>query len=377
MKIRTFALAVSSVALLLMPTVLTRSGPNIAHARTVGAAYSCANPLKAAWIYIGNTSDAGWTKAHDLGRLQVQMKFGCKVKTTFKENIPEGPGVTQTIEDLIHDGNKIIFGTSFGYQPFFVQESIKHPDVYFEMATGSTVRKNLAEYFGAVEDGFYLGCVAGAYATKNGHLGFVAPFAIPEIIREINACQIALHSVRPNGHVQVIWTNTWFDPTKERQASQSLVASGNDVLVQSEDSPSTGEVAESRHVKWVGYQLDESKFGPHAWLTAGLINWGPYYIKKVGGVLNGTWKTGFYYGSYRDGFMKLAAFGSSVPMVARNAVLAKLRALKSGSFNEFAGPLYDQHGKLRVKSGQHATLQDRLTMDWFVRGVIGNPKGSG
>jgi basic membrane protein A len=376
MRSRFPVLALATVALLL-PSLVPRAGTSAAHASAARATYSCKNPLKAAWIYVGNTSDAGWTKAHDNGRLAVVHKFGCKVKTTYKENIPEGPGVAQTIEDLVHDGNKIIFATSFGYQPAVIQEAKKHPNVYFEMSTGSTVLKNMAEYFGAVEDGFYLGCLAGAYASKNGHLGFVAPFAIPEIIREINACEIAIKQVKKNGKLQVIWTNTWFDPAKERQAAQSLVASGNDVLVQSEDSPATGEVAQSRHVKWVGYQLDESKFGPQAWLTGGLINWGPYYVKKVGEVLQGKWKTNFYYGSYRDGFMTLAKYGPGVTAKARSAVSAKLNALKSGKYNEFAGPLRDQHGKLRVAKGKKATLKDRLTMNWFVQGVVGNPNGSG
>ncbi len=93
--------------------------------------------FKAAWIYVGPHNDGGWSQAHDKGRLYVQSKLGSSVETTFKEHVPEGPQVAQVIESLIRDGNKIIFATSFGFQPAMVAEAKKHPDVKFEMATGT------------------------------------------------------------------------------------------------------------------------------------------------------------------------------------------------------------------------------------------------
>src|SRR3954451_5227973 len=72
--------------------------------------------FKAAWIYVGPHDDHGWSQAHDEGRLYVQQQMGDKVVTTYKENVPEGPQVAQVIEDLVKDGNKIIFATSFGFQ---------------------------------------------------------------------------------------------------------------------------------------------------------------------------------------------------------------------------------------------------------------------
>src|SRR5262249_30079997 len=75
-----------------------------------------AAPFKAAWIYVGPHNDAGWSQAHDEGRLYVQKMLGSKVQTTFKENVPEGPQTCQVIDSLVRDGNKIIFLTSFGFQ---------------------------------------------------------------------------------------------------------------------------------------------------------------------------------------------------------------------------------------------------------------------
>src|SRR5438445_2109033 len=100
------------------------------------------NPFVAAWIYVGSPSDAGWTQQHDLGRQAVQNAFGNKVKTIFKENVPEGPQVTSVINQLVNQGAKIIFSTSFGFQNAIVQGAKKYPNVKFEQATGTALAPN-------------------------------------------------------------------------------------------------------------------------------------------------------------------------------------------------------------------------------------------
>src|SRR4029077_10453836 len=168
---------------------------------------------------------------------------------------------------------------------------------------------------------------------------------------------------------------SWFDPAKESKADQRLVSAGADVLAQNVDSPATGQFAQSKKVPWVGYDSDARKFAPTSWLTAAIYNWGPYYLSRVKAAMNGTWKTGFYYGTLKDGFVKLAPFGPAVSTKTRALIASKLKALKDGSFYEFTGPLYDQTGKLRVPKGKHLTVTDLYSMSWLVRGVIGSPKG--
>ena len=332
-------------------------------------------PFKAAWIYVGPHKDGGWSQAHDDGRLFVQKSLGAKVKTTFKENVPEGPQVAQVIESLIRDGNKIIFATSFGFQGAMVAAAKKHPDIKFEMATGTTVLKNMAEYFGAGEDSIYLSGMAAGAATKKGVIGYIVPFAIPEVIRHANAFALGAQAMNPNVKVRLIWTNSWFDPAKERKAAESLVSAGSDVLGQNVDSPSAGQYAESKKIPWVGYDSDASKFAPTMWLTAAVYDWGPYYLRKTRAAMNGTWKTGFYYGSIKDGFTDIAPFGKLVSAKTRAAIKAKRAALIKGTFYEFTGPLYDQKGKLRVPKGKRLTVKDLYVMNWLVKGVIGSAKG--
>jgi basic membrane protein A and related proteins len=341
---------------------------------TTGSAKQQAT-FKAAWIYVGPHNDGGWSQAHDQGRLSVNKALGSKVQTTFKENVPEGPQVSQVIDSLVRDGNKIIFATSFGFQGAMKAAAAKYPDVKFEMATGTYTSKNMAEYFGAGEDAIYLSGMAAGAATKNGTIGYIVPFAIPEVIRHANAFALGAQAIRPNVKVKLIWTNSWFDLAKEKKAAESLVSAGADVLGQNVDSPSAGQYAQSKGVPWVGYDSNAKKFAPTSWLTAAVYNWGPYYTKRVNAAMNGTWKTGFYYGTIKDGMIDIAPYGPKVSAATKSKIAAKKAAIKAGSFYEFAGPLYDQKGKLRVPKGKRMTVKDLYAMDWLVRGVVGSAKG--
>jgi basic membrane protein A and related proteins len=365
---RRFVLALPFV---LAGALILALGVSTGSART----HQQAATIKAAWIYVGPHNDGGWSQAHDKGRLYVQKQLGSKVKTTFKEKVPEGPQVEQVINSLVRDGNKIIFATSFGFQPAMVKAAKKYPDVKFEMATGTAQSKNLAEYFGAGEDAIYLSGMAAGAASKKGVIGYVVPFAIPEVIRHANAFALGAQATHPGAKVRLIWTKSWFDPGKEKKAAQNLVAAGSDVLGQNVDSPAAGQFAESKGVPWVGYDSDARKFAPKQWLTAAIYNWGPYYLRKTKGVIDGTWKTNFYYGTIKDGMIGLAPYGPKVTAKTKAAIAKKKAAMVDGSFYEFEGPLYDQAGKLRVPKGKRLTVKDLYAMTWLVKGVIGSAKG--
>ena len=332
-------------------------------------------PIKAAWIYVGPHNDGGWSQAHDKGRLYVQKKLGAKVITTYKENVPEGPQAAQVIDSLVRDGNKIIFATSFGYMDAMAAAAKKYPNVYFEHATGFKSAKNFANYFGAAEDAIYLSGMAAGAATKNGVVGYIVPFPIPEIIRHLNGFALGVQATRPGAKIKIVWTKSWFDPAKEKKAAESLVAAGVDVIGQNVDSPSAGQYAQSKGIPWVGHGSYALKFAPTSWLTAGLYDWGLYYLKRVNAAANGTWKTGSYWGSMADGFTFLAPYGPKVSAKTKALIASRRAAIISGKFYEFQGPLYDQSGKLRVPKGKRMTLPEILSVNWLVKGVIGSPKG--
>jgi basic membrane protein A len=356
------ALAVAAVAALAVAT-------------TAPAGSDATGPIKAAWIYVGPHNDGGWSQAHDRGRLAVEKALGKNVVTTYKEKVPEGPQASQVIDSLVRDGNKIIFATSFGYMDAMEKAAKKYPEVYFEHATGYKTGRNFANYFGAGEDAIYLSGIAAGAATKSGTVGYIVPFPIPEIIRHANAFALGVQLVRPDAKIRLVWTKSWLDHAKERKAAESLVAAGADVIGQNVDGTAAGQYVQSKGSPWVGYNSDSRKFAPTSWLVAAVYDWGIYYTKRVKAALNGTWKTGSYWGSMADGFTLLSSYGPKVSAKTK-ALIAKKRAqIIKGTFYEFQGPLYDQQGKLRVPKGKKMSLQDILTVDWLVKGIEGSPKG--
>ena len=342
------------------------------------SARSTAAPFKAAWIYVGPHNDGGWSQAHEDGRLFVQKTLGSKVQTTYKENIAVGSQFNQTVASLVAQGYKIIFATSYGYITPAIAK--KYPNVLFEQATGTYLAKNVAEYFGAAEDTVFLSGMAAGAASKKGNIGYVVAYPIPEVIRHANAFALGAQLTHPGATVRLVWTNSWYNPAAEKKAAQSLVAAGADVLGQNVDSPAAGQYAESVGVPWVGYDSDSSSFAPKSWLTASVYNWGPYYVKRVQQAIAGTWKSAFYYGSIKDGFTKLAAYGPNVKSAAKAKIASYEKKIENGSFYEFTGPLYDQTGKLRVAKGVKMQVLTGGTnslygMNWLVKGVIGSAKG--
>ena len=349
----------------------------LAVSATAGSAKS-SSAYKVAWIYVGPHNDGGWSQAHDAGRLYVQKMLGSKVQTTYKENIAVGAQLQQTVASLVNQGYKMIFGTSYGY--FDKALAAKYPSVLFEQATGTDVAKNLSEYFGAAEDTVFLSGMAAGAASKTGDIGYVVAYPIPEVIRHANAFALGAQLMHPGAKVHLVWTNSWFDPAKEKKAAQSLHAAGADVLGQNVDSPATGQFAESAAIPWVGYDSNAEKFAPKSWVTAAVYNWGAYYLKRVKEAMAGTWKSGFYYGTIKDGFTGLAPYGPDVSAATKAKIAAKMKAIEDGSFYEFTGPLYDQTGKLRVKKGVRMQVLSGGTnslygMNWLVKGVIGSPTG--
>ncbi|HWJ63182.1 MAG TPA: BMP family ABC transporter substrate-binding protein, partial [Acidimicrobiales bacterium] len=230
--------------------------------------------------------------------------------------------------------------------------------------------------YGASEDTIYLtGIAAGAAIPDGGQIGFVAPFPIPEVIRHINAFELGVQSVNPDATTKVVWTNTWFDPEDERKAADSLIADGVDAIASGQDSPASGEAALAKGLPFVGYDSDQSENLADVWLTASLYDWGPYYKQRIEAVADGSWKTGEYYGGIDDGFVHLAPFGELVSEETQATIEEKQAAIADGSFEVFTGPIEDQDGEVKIPEGETATLPELLAMDWFVKGVEGNPAG--
>ena len=330
-------------------------------------------PLKAAWIYVGPTNDGGWTQQHDVSRQAVQDHFGGAVETTYKENVPEGPQVLQTIEDLIADGNTVIFGTSFGFQDAFVEAAEAHPDVCFEFATGYKGSDNLSQFYGAAEDTDFLTGMAAGAASATGKLGMLASFPIGEVLRGVNAWTMGARMMNPDATVNVVWVNSWFDPPNERKAAEALIAEGVDVLGQKGiDSPATGDAAKAAGIPWAGYNADQSANYGDVWLTATAYDWSIYQIPRLQAILDGAWVAGNYYGNLSDGFVTLASFGDLVSEETRAAIATELEKLKATPGSQFTGPINDNKGNEVLAAGVSHTFEELMSMAYLIEGVIGD-----
>jgi len=330
-----------------------------------------AEPLKAAWIYVGPVGDAGWSFAHDLGRKAVEAKFGDSVKTTIVEKVPEGADAERVIRDLAQQGNKIIFATSFGYMDAMLKVAGEFPDVTFEHATGYKTAPNMRIYDASFYQDTYMAGVIAGKMTKTNTLGFVGSFPIPEVLRNINAFTLGAQSVNPKIKTKVVWVSTWFDPPKESEAAQSLINQGADVLLQNTDSTAVLQTAEKNGKYAFGWDSDMSTFGPKAHLASAIANWGPYYIKAIEELKAGTWKTERTVWGVKEGLNDLIKINDVVPEESKKKVETIKAGLKDGSFEVFTGPVVDNTGKERLPKDQKADQAWKDKIDFYVKGVEG------
>jgi basic membrane protein A and related proteins len=329
--------------------------------------------VKVGFIYVGPIGDGGYTQAHNDGRLYLQKTLG--VKTVYIENVAEDTvAVGKAVDNMVAQGVNVIFGTSFGFMDGMVKAAKKYPNVVFMHCSGYKTSANLGVYFGRMEQPRYLSGIAAGLKTQTNVIGYVAAFPIPECIREINAFTLGAQSVNPKVTVRVTWTHTWYDPAKEKEAAKALLDQNADVIAQHQDTAGPMQAAEERGKFAIGFDLDARAKAPKAYITAPVWDWGPYYVKAVKSVMDGTWKTGNYWGGMQDGIVKLAPLTANAKPGTAEAIAKAQKFILSAPNMEFSGPIYDQTGKLRVAKGKTLSDADQLSMAWFVKGVIGEPK---
>lgn len=322
------------------------------------------------FIYVGPIGDGGWTYAHDQGRLFLEEELG--VKTLYKESVAETQEVENEIRNMIDQGATAIFATSFGYMDYVKALSSEYPDVKFFHCSGYESTDNMANYFGRIYEARYLSGIVAGLKTETNKIGYVAAFPIPEVIRGINAFTLGAQSINPDVEVEVVWTNTWYDPAKEKEAAVALLDGGADIIAQHQDTAGPQQAAEEKGAYSIGYNTDMKEMAPKAYMTAPIWNWGPYYVEQVTNVMNDTFKSHSYWEGMNDDIVRLADLTDLAPADAKENVETAKKAILDGSSHVFAGPLKNQAGEIMVADGETMSDGDMLQMMWFVEGVIGN-----
>ncbi len=337
---------------------------------------NAADDVKIGFVYVGPTGDAGWTYSHDEARKYVEKELGDKVNTSYVESVAEGADAERVIRQLAAKGHDLIFTTSFGYMNPTLKVAKRFKKTKFEHATGYKQSKNVGTYMARAYQGRYLtGLVAGKM-TKTNTIGYVASFPIPEVIRGINAFTKGVREANPKANVKVVWVSSWYDPAKEREAAETLLLQGADILTQHTDSAAVIQTAEAKGKFAIGYHSDMSAFGANAHLTATVHNWGPIYLAKAKAVLNDSWQSEDLWYGIQEGVTDIAPLNKVVPADVKQLVETKKAAIKAGKLRVFDGPVKDQSGKQRVAEGATLTDDQLKGFDWYVEGVEGKmPKG--
>ncbi|HSX93195.1 MAG TPA: BMP family ABC transporter substrate-binding protein [Hydrogenophaga sp.] len=335
------------------------------------AAPAAPEPLKIAFAYVGPVGDGGWTFAHDNGRKALEAEFGNKVVTSFVESVPESADAERVIRDMASNGNKLIFGTTFGYMEPMLKVAADFKDVKFEHATGYKTAENLRTYDSRTYEGAYMAGVIAGSMTKTNTLGVVASIPIPEVIRNINSFTLGAQSVNPKVKTKVVWVNGWFDPPKETEAATSLLNGGADVLFQNTDSSAVLQTAEKAGKRAFGWDSDMTAYGPKAHLGSAVINWGPYYIKATKDALEGTWSTGGVWWGHKEGAIDMVSIADDVPAEIKTKIDTIKAGLKDGSFHPWTGPIVDQAGKEVLAKDQKADDAFLGGIKFYVKGVEG------
>ena len=328
-------------------------------------------PLKVGFVYVSPIGDAGWTYQHELGRQAMEESLGDKVESKYIESVPEGSESERVIRQFAADDYGLVFTTSFGYMNPTLKVAKRYPDVKFEHVSGYKRAKNVGTVFARLYEGRYLSGIVAGEMTESNTLGYVAAFPIPEVLRGINAFTLGARSVNPDAQVKVIWTNSWFDPGREREAADALLAQGADVLTHHTDSTAIVQAAQEKGAKAIAYHSDMSKYGQDAQLAAVTHHWGRFYTEIAQQVIDGTWESKDIWAGMDQDMVELSALNDSLPDEVKQMVNEKADAIKSGELHPFQGPVVDQSGETKVAEGETMSDQDMLTMEYYVEGVQG------
>ena len=335
-------------------------------------------PTKVGFIYVGPIGDGGWTYQHDQGRLAVEAEFGDQVETIYQESVPEGPDAERAITQMALSGADIIFTTSFGYMEATNNVAANFPDVKFEHATGfMRNHPNVSTYDARFYEGrAVIGHIAGRMTNTN-KIGYIASFPIPEVIQGINSSFLHAQKVNPDVEMVVIWVYTWFDPAKEADAAKAMIEQGVDVIMQHTDSTAPQAAAAEANANGAeiytfGQASDMIAFAPTPRIASIIDDWSPYYIKRVGQVIDGTWEQGHSWGGMPEGEVVIGEITEAVPADVKAEAEAMIAAITDGSYHPFTGPINKQDGSVFLAEGEVATDEQLVTMNFYLEGMLGD-----
>jgi len=336
--------------------------------------------LKVAFVYARTIKDSGWTYAHELGRVHLQDVLGEFVTTDYIEGVPENDSAYDIIKVLAEEGNDIIFTTSPIYLNATLKCALEFPQVKFFNCSEANRYQHVTSYYGRTyEPRFLTGIIAGSM-TKNNIVGYVANNPTPETISAINAFALGAKMVNPYLKVKVAWTGEWNNRARYSAEGNKLIKMGADIICNRSIDVSH-PVSLDYGVYSMLCTIDMEKGIPDKYLATPIWQWGVYYEKIVGNILNDTFKTitdmfnnnnsklmNFWWG-IDAGVVDIFYSKELVPQDTQKLVNLMKRMITNNTFHPFTGPIYDQAKTLRIDTDEIATNEQILNMDWLIDAV--------
>jgi basic membrane protein A len=356
---------------------ILKGGAALGFASVLGGKMALAQGLekvKAGFVYVGPIGDGGWTFQHHQGALAVQEAYGDKVEIVWQENVPEGADAERVLTQMALSGCNIIFTTSFGFMDPTNAVAAKFPDIKFEHATGyKRDHANVSTYNARFYEGRAVqGHIAGKM-TKSNKIGYIASFPIPEVIMGINAYYLHAKKANPAVELSIVWAFTWFDPAKEADAAKALIDQGVDVIASHTDS--TAPLAEAAKTNGAvigfGQASDMAEYKPSPRVSSIIDNWAPYYVKRVGALLDGSYAQADAWEGIAGGEVEIGEITDAVPAEVKAEAEAMRDAIAAGTYHPFTGPINKQDGSAWLAEGATAPDGDLLGMMFYVEGITG------
>lgn len=344
---------------------------------TAAAAGIAKEDIKVGVLYISDPAEgSGYSYTHDLGIQGMQENLGLSSDQIVRKIVDDSDAqaTEASIRECIDEGCNVIFSTSWGYMETTAAMTEEYPDIYFSHGTGYMSNgKNFNNYFGRIYQARYLSGIVAGMNTKSNLIGYVAAqdSSNSEVTGGIDAFAIGVASVNPDAKINVIITNSWYDPEKEEAASRQLLDMGCDVMAQHCDTAYPQTLAQERGVYGIGYNSDMSKETPDSCLTSVIWNWSAYYTSAVKSIIDGSWDGSNYYGGMAEGLVGITNLASFAAEGTQEKVDEATAAILSGQSNVFDGVMTTNTGETIGQEG--STLDDATItggINWYYHNVV-------
>ena len=207
-------------------------------------------------------------------------------------NIPEGQECYEEAMNMVDRGCNFVFADSFGHEDYMIEAAKEVPEVEFCHATGTRAHtENLANYhnaFASIYEGRYMAGVAagmklnemiesGDITEEEAKMGYIGAFTYAEVISGYTSFYLGAKSVCPSVTMEVTFTGSWYDETKEKEGAQMLINDGCVLISQHADSMGAPTACESAGVPNVSYNGSTISAAPNTFIVSSRINWAPYF----------------------------------------------------------------------------------------------------